>query len=152
MSGPLLAQAQDDATIVAIKEQEDAGLDSITDGEIRPESCSNRFATALDGIEGPTAVHIWFGYAAIVHNQRSGYSFLSEFAACSCQQVSVETARAGLDCSVLAKLAGKQIMVGCLDLRDMTIEAPETVVARVERGLRYGRAERVILAPDCGMK
>jgi 5-methyltetrahydropteroyltriglutamate--homocysteine methyltransferase len=273
---PLLAQAQDDATILAIKAQEDAGLDIITDGEIRRESYSNRFATALEGIDldnpgtvlgrsgrpnlvprvvgpihrkhpvetqdvrflrarttrpikmrvpgpftmtqqalnehypdeealalayavavneeirdlfaagadvvqidepymqaqpdkarqyglkalnralegiqGATAVHICFGYAAIVHERPSGYSFLSELAACSCEQVSVETAQANLDCSVLAKLHGKQIMVGCLDLSDMTVEAPQTVVARIERALRYVPAENVILAPDCGMK
>jgi 5-methyltetrahydropteroyltriglutamate--homocysteine methyltransferase len=273
---PLLVQAQDDATILAIKAQEDAGLDIITDGEIRRESYSNRFATALEGIDldnpgsvlgrsgrpnfvprvvgpirrkrsveaedvrflrahtsrpikmtvpgpftmtqqalnehypdeealalayavavneeirdlfaagadvvqidepymqaqpdkarqyglkalnralegiqGATAVHICFGYAAIVHERPSGYSFLSELAACSCEQVSVETAQANLDCSVLAKLHGKQIMVGCLDLSDMTVEAPQTVVARIERALRYVPAENVILAPDCGMK
>jgi 5-methyltetrahydropteroyltriglutamate--homocysteine methyltransferase len=107
---------------------------------------------ALEGIAGPTAVHICFGYAAIVHDRPSGYSFLSELAACSCRQVSVETAQAHLDCSVLGELDGKQIMVGCLDLSDMTVEAPETVVARIERALRYVPAENVILAPDCGMK
>jgi 5-methyltetrahydropteroyltriglutamate--homocysteine methyltransferase len=273
---PWLAQAQDDATILAIKAQEDAGLDIITDGEIRRESYSNRFATALEGIDldnpgtvlgrsgrpnlvprvvgpirrkypvetedvrflrahttrpikmtvpgpftmtqqalnehypdeealalayaaavneeirdlfaagadivqidepymqaqpvkarqygllalnralegiqGPTAVHICFGYAAIVHDRPSGYSFLTELAACSCRQVSVETAQAHLDCSVLAALDGKQIMVGCLDLSDMTVETPETVVARVERALRYVSVENVMLAPDCGMK
>ncbi|MCW5621865.1 MAG: hypothetical protein KIS79_12220 [Burkholderiales bacterium] len=273
---PLLAQAQDDATILAIKAQEDAGLDIITDGEIRRESYSNRFATALDGIDldnpatvlgrsgrpnlvprvvgpirrkhsveaedvkflrshtarsikmtvpgpftmtqqalnehypdaktlalayavavneeirdlfaagadivqidepymqaqpdkareyglealnralegiqGTTAVHICFGYAAIVQDRPSGYSFLPELAACACRQVSVETAQAHLDCAVLAKLDDKQIMVGCLDLSDMTVEAPQTVVARVEHALRYVPPENVILAPDCGMK
>jgi len=273
---PWLAQAQDDATILAIQAQEDAGLDIITDGEIRRESYSNRFATALEGIDldnpgtvlgrsgrlnlvprvvgpirrkhavetddvrflrahttrpikmtvpgpftmtqqalnehypneealalayavavneeirdlfaagadivqidepymqaqpdkareyglkalncalegidGPTAVHICFGYAAIVHERPSGYSFLPELATCSCQQVSVETAQARLDCSVLETLGGKQIMVGCLDLSDMTVETPEAVMARVERALRYVPAENVILAPDCGMK
>ena len=273
---PFLAEAQDDATILAIKAQEEAGLDILTDGEIRRESYSNRFATALagvdldnpgialgrtgrpnpvprivgpierkravavddvkflrahtakpikmtvpgpftmsqqarnehypseaamamayavavheeirdlfaagadivqvdepymqaqpekareyglealnralDGIAGVTAVHICFGYAAIVHQRPSGYSFLPELAGCSCRQVSVETAQSKLDCAVLGQLAGKQIMVGCLDLSDMKVETPETVVARVRSALRYVNAPDVILAPDCGMK
>jgi 5-methyltetrahydropteroyltriglutamate--homocysteine methyltransferase len=107
---------------------------------------------ALEGIVGATAVHICFGYAAIVHQRPSGYSFLPELAGCSCRQVSVETAQANLDCTVLAKLEGKQIMVGCLDLDDLTVETPETVTARIKRALRYVAAENVILAPDCGMK
>ena len=271
-----LAQAQDDATILAIGAQESAGLDIITDGETRRESYSNRFATALEGIDidnpgivpgrtgrpnpvprivgpirrrhavevedvkflrahttkrikmtvpgpftmsqqaqndyypsaaaaalayaavvneeirdlfaagadivqvdepymqaqpeparqyglqalnralegvsGPTAVHICFGYAAIVHERPSGYSFLPELAACSCSQVSVETAQSKLDCAVLAKLAGKQIMVGCIDLNDPTVETPETIVARNKAALPYVPAENVVLAPDCGMK
>ena len=273
---PYLAEAQDDATILAIKAQEEAGLDIITDGEIRRESYSNRFATALDGvdidnpgtaldrsghptpvprivgrirrrhpvevedlkflrrhtrkpvkitvpgpftmcqqaqndfyrtdeeaamdyavavneeirdlfaagadivqidepymqarpekarqyglkaliraldgIEGTTAIHICFGYAAVIHERPSGYSFLPELAGCACNQVSVETAQSGLDCSVLAKLEGKKIMVGSIDLNDMAIETPEKVVARVKRALPYVKPENVILAPDCGMK
>jgi 5-methyltetrahydropteroyltriglutamate--homocysteine methyltransferase len=97
-------------------------------------------------------VHICFGYAAIIHQRPSGYSFLPEFAGCSCQQVSIETAQSNLDCAVLARLEGKKIMVGCLDLNDMTVETPETVVARIKRALPYVRPENVILAPDCGMK
>ena len=271
-----LAEAQGDATIAAIKAQEEAGLDIITDGEIRRESYSNRFATALEGLDldnpgvalgrtgrpnpvprvvgairrkrpvqvedvkflrthtakpikitvpgpftmsqqaqndyypsekalamayavavneeirdlfsagadvvqvdepymqaqpekarhyglealncalegvgGTTAVHICFGYAAIVRERPSGYSFLPELAACSCKQVSVETAQSNLDCAVLAKLQGKQIMIGCLDLNDMTVETPEVVVARIKRVLPYVAAADVILAPDCGMK
>jgi 5-methyltetrahydropteroyltriglutamate--homocysteine methyltransferase len=273
---PLLAQAQNDATIMAIKAQEDAGLDIITDGEIRRESYSNRFATALagididnpgtaldrsghpnpvprivgpirrkhpveiddlkflrahtakpikmtvpgpftmsqqaqndyypseeatalayavavneeirdlfaagadivqvdepymqarpekarqfglkalnhalEGITGTTAVHICFGYAAIIHQRPSGYSFLPELAGCSCSQVSVETAQSKLDCAVLGQLAGKQILVGCLDLNDMTVETPAVVAARINAALRYVPAAHVILAPDCGMK
>ena len=90
---------------------------------------------ALEGISGPTAVHICFGYAAIVHQRPSGYSFLPELAGCSCRQVSVETAQSKLDCAVLAKLGGKQIMVGCLDLSDMTVETP-----RSGRRANQGRA------------
>jgi len=272
----LLAEAQDDATIVAIKAQEEAGLDIVTDGESRRESYSNRFATALesvdadnpgramdragkpvpvprivgkirrkhpvevedlkflkrhttrkvkmtvpgpftmtqqaqndfypteeaaamdyavavneeikdlfaagadivqvdepymqarpekarqyglqalnralDGIAGTTAVHICFGYAAVVHQRPSGYSFLPELAACRCQQISIETAQSKLDCAVLGKLPGKKIMVGCIDLNDMTVETPEQVAARIRRALPYVPKENVILAPDCGMK
>jgi methionine synthase II (cobalamin-independent) len=107
---------------------------------------------ALEGVGGTTAVHICFGYAAIVHERPSGYSFLPELAGCSCQQVSVETAQSNLDCAVLAKLQGKQIMAGCLDLNDLTVETPEAVVARIERALPYVAAANVILAPDCWMK
>jgi 5-methyltetrahydropteroyltriglutamate--homocysteine methyltransferase len=273
---PLLAEAQDDATVMAIKAQEEAGLDIITDGEIRRESYSNRFATALAGvdidnpgtaldrsghpnpvprivgpvrrqrpvevddvkflrahtskpikmtvpgpftmsqqaqndyypseeaaaidyavavneeirdlfaagadivqidepymqarpekarqfglkalnralqdIDGTTAVHICFGYAAIIHQRPSGYSFLPELAGCACRQVSIETAQSNLDCAVLAKLEGKKVMVGCIDLEDMNVETPETVAARIRRALPFVRKENVILAPDCGMK
>jgi 5-methyltetrahydropteroyltriglutamate--homocysteine methyltransferase len=273
---PYLAEAQDDATLVAIRAQEEAGLDIVSDGEIRRESYSNRFATALDGVDldnpgtaldrsgppnpvprivgkirrrhavevddlkflrahttrrtkitvpgpftmlqqaqndfykseedaamdyaaavneeikdlfaagadvvqidepymqarpakareyglkalnraldgvtGTTAVHICFGYAAIIHERPSGYSFLPELTQCSCRQVSVETAQSRLDCSTLAGLAGKQVMVGCIDLEDPAVESPQTVVERIERALPYVKAENVILAPDCGMK
>jgi 5-methyltetrahydropteroyltriglutamate--homocysteine methyltransferase len=274
--GPYLAAAQDDATILAIQAQEAAGLDIITDGEIRRESYSNRFATALEGIDldnpgtvlgrtgrpnlvprivgairrkhpvevddvkflrahtskpikmtipgpftmsqqaqndyysseaeaamayavavseeirdlfragtdivqvdepymqaqpekarafglealnralqgasGTTAVHICFGYAAIVHERPTGYSFLPELAACSCRQVSIETAQSKLDCAVLSNLPDKQIMVGCLDLNDLTVETPQTVVMRIKAALGYVPVQNVILAPDCGMK
>jgi 5-methyltetrahydropteroyltriglutamate--homocysteine methyltransferase len=272
----LLAEAQEDATLLAIKAQEEAGVDIVTDGEIRRESYSNRFATALEGVDldnpgvaidrsghpnpvprivgrirrvrpvevddlrflrrhtdrkvkmtvpgpftmtqqaqndfyptleaaamdyaaavneeikdlfaagadlvqidepymqarpdearkyglqalnralegvsGTTAVHICFGYAAIIHQRPSGYSFLPELAGCSCDQVSIETAQSGLDCSVLARLPGKTIMVGCIDLADHAVESPEVIAGRIERALPHVPAERVILAPDCGMK
>jgi len=273
---PLLAQAQEDATLLAIRAQEEAGLDIITDGEIRRESYSNRFATALEGvdidnpgaaldrsghpnpvprivgkirrkhavevedlkflrahtqkavkmtvpgpftmsqqaqndyykseeeaamdyaaavneeirdlfaagadivqidepymqarpekarryglaalnralqgIEGTTAVHICFGYAAVIHVRPTGYSFLGELAGCSCRQVSIETAQSNLDCSVLRTLPGKKIILGVIDLNDMTIETPDKVAARIRRALPYVKAEDVIVAPDCGMK
>jgi 5-methyltetrahydropteroyltriglutamate--homocysteine methyltransferase len=271
-----LAEAQDDATVLAIRAQEQAGLDIITDGEIRRESYSNRFATALEGVDidnpgsaldrsghpnpvprvvgkirrkhpvevqdlvflkkntsklvkmtvpgpftmsqqaqndyykseeeaamdyaaavnaeirdlfaagadivqvdepymqarpekarqyglkalnralegvsGVTAVHICFGYAAIIHQRPSGYSFLPELAGCSCQQVSIETAQSNLDTAVLQKLPGKKIMVGCIDLSDMKVETPQKIVERVKKALRFVPKENVILAPDCGMK
>jgi 5-methyltetrahydropteroyltriglutamate--homocysteine methyltransferase len=273
---PLLEEAQNDATVLAIKAQEEAGLDIITDGETRRESYSNRFATALegvdidnpgsaldrsghpnpvprivgrirrkhpvevqdllflkrhtrrqvkmtvpgpftmsqqaqndfykseeeaamdyaaavnaeikdlfaagadivqidepymqarpekarqyglkalnralDGVTGVTAVHICFGYAAIIHQRPSGYSFLPELTDSPVRQVSIETAQSNLDCSVLEKLPGKKIMVGVLDLDDMTVETPQKVVERAKRALKYLKAENMILAPDCGMK
>jgi 5-methyltetrahydropteroyltriglutamate--homocysteine methyltransferase len=272
-----LAQAQDDATVLAIKAQEQAGLDIVTDGEIRRESYSNRFATALEGVDidnpgsaldrsghpnpvprvvgrirrkhavqvddllflkrhtqrkvkvtvpgpftmaqqaqidyydgsrekaaldyaaavneeirdlfahgadivqldepymqarpddarayglkalnralegisGTVAVHICFGYAAIIHSRPSGYSFLPELADCTCAQVSIETAQSNLDCSVLGKLPNKKILLGVLDLSDMNAETPQQVAARIRRALPYIDPRNVIVAPDCGMK
>jgi 5-methyltetrahydropteroyltriglutamate--homocysteine methyltransferase len=273
---PWLDEAQNDATLVAIRAQEEAGLDIITDGEQRRESYSNRFATALEGvdidnpgtaldrsghpnpvprivgkirrirpvevedvkflrrhtkmtikmtvpgpftmsqqaqndyypndaeaamdyaaavnaeirdlfaagadivqidepymqarpekarqyglqalnralegIQGTTVVHICFGYAAIIHERPSGYSFLSELAGCTCKQISIETAQSKLDCSVLKTLRGKKILLGVIDLSDMNVETPETVAARVRRALPYVKAEDMIVATDCGMK
>jgi 5-methyltetrahydropteroyltriglutamate--homocysteine methyltransferase len=107
---------------------------------------------ALEGITGTTAVHICFGYAAIIHERPSGYSFLPEMAGCACRQISIETAQSNLDCSVLATLEGKHIMVGCLDLNDPAVETPDTVAGRIRRALPHVERENVILAPDCGMK
>src|SRR5215468_997763 len=271
-----LAEAQDDATVLAIRSQEDAGLDILTDGEIRRESYSNHFATALLGLDldnpgaaldrsghpnpvprvvgpisrprpvqvddvhflrantdrtikitvpgpftmsqqaqddyygnpeklayayadavnaevrdlfaagadivqldepylqarpeparqyglkalnralagvvGTTAVHLCFGYAAIIHERPSGYSFLPELADCTCDQISIETAQSRLDTSVLAALTGKTIMLGVIDLSDPTVESVDTVVERVRRALPYVASENVVIATDCGMK
>ena len=274
---PYLDEAQRDATLIAIRSQEEAGLDIITDGEIRRESYSNRFATALDGVDivnhgyamdrtghpnpvprivgpirrirpvevedvkflrantnrpikmtvpgpftmtqqaqndfypdeesaalayaeavnaeikdlfaagadivqidepymqarpekareyglkalnraldgisGTTVVHICFGYAAIVgHSKPAGYSFLPELRDCSCQQVSIETAQPNLDCAVLSKLDNKKILLGVINLDDMSVETPEIVAARIRRALPYAQAGNIIVAPDCGMK
>jgi 5-methyltetrahydropteroyltriglutamate--homocysteine methyltransferase len=107
---------------------------------------------ALEGITKTTAVHICFGYAAIIHERPTGYSFLAELAAAPCAQISVETAQSKLDPQQLAALGDKQIMVGCLDLSDPAIESPEVIANRVRRALTVLAPERVILAPDCGMK
>ena len=271
-----LDQAQDDATLLAIRDQERAGLDIITDGEMRRESYSNRFATALegvdidnpgtaldrsghpnpvprvtgkvrrkhpvevrdveflrkntdrmikitvpgpftmsqqaqnefyqdeeemaldyaaavnaemrdlffagadvvqidepymqarpekarkyglkalnaalDGVKGTTAVHICFGYAAIIHVRPEGYSFLPELNGSPVQQVSIETAQSNLDCSVVEKLPGKTIILGVLDLSTPEVETPETVAARIRRALPHVAPERIIVAPDCGLK
>jgi 5-methyltetrahydropteroyltriglutamate--homocysteine methyltransferase len=109
---------------------------------------------ALDGISGTTAVHLCFGYAAIIHDRPSGYSFLPELAASSARQISIETAQSGLDCSVLAGLAeaGKTIILGVLNLGDHAVETADTVADRVRRALPHVPAEQLVLAPDCGMK
>jgi 5-methyltetrahydropteroyltriglutamate--homocysteine methyltransferase len=109
---------------------------------------------ALNGITGTTAVHLCFGYAAIIHERPSGYSFLPELADCTANQISIETAQSGLDCSVLAGLAaaGKTIILGVLDLNDKAVEAPAVITARVRRALPYVPADKIVLAPDCGMK
>jgi len=107
---------------------------------------------ALDGITGTTAVHICFGYAAIIHERPSGYSFLGQLAGCSCGQVSLETAQSNLDTSVLRDLRGKKIILGVIDLSDMEVETPETVADRIRRALPHAPAEDIVVAPDCGMK
>ena len=107
---------------------------------------------ALDGITGTTAVHLCFGYAAIIHERPSGYSFLPELADSTADQISIETAQSGLDCAVLADLAGKTIILGVLDLSDAAVETPEVIAGRVRKALPYVPAERIVLAPDCGMK
>jgi 5-methyltetrahydropteroyltriglutamate--homocysteine methyltransferase len=272
---PLRASAQDDATILAIRDMERAGIDILTDGEIRRESYSNHFALALDGIdaervgtlnreqrtvpvprvvgrirrhgavelrdarfllhntdratkvtlpgpftmsqqvsnefyadeaemamdyaaavneelrelkaagidvvqldepwvrtapekatrwgiaainralegiEGPTVVHLCFGYAAVVADKPSGYTFLPQLADCIARQISIEAAQPRLDLGVLNELAGKSILLGVLDLGDPEVEMAEVVAARLRAGLRYVAPERLIAAPDCGMK
>ena len=274
---PFLEQAQDDATVLAIREMERAGIDIITDGEIRRESYSNRFATALDGVDAddpgvirnrtgnetrvprvvgrirrtrpvelrdmqflrrhtdrpakitlpgpftlsqqaqnefyrdpeemamdfaaavnaeardlqdagadviqldepwlrndpeaarlyavpainralegirvPTALHLCFGYAAVIQHQKpSGYSFLPQLAATVAGQISIEAAQPRLDLAVLDDLSGKTIILGVIDLGDPAVETPEQVAARIRAALRYVPPERLIAAPDCGMK
>ena len=107
---------------------------------------------ALEGITGTTAVHLCFGYAAIIHDRPAGYSFLPELAASIADQISIETAQSGLDCGVLADLAGKTIILGVIDLSRPDVETAEQVAARARRALPYVPAERLVLAPDCGMK
>ena len=107
---------------------------------------------ALDGVVGTTAVHLCFGYAAVVHERPSGYSFLPELADSIVRQISIESAQSGLDLSVLRELGDKTVILGVLDLGDATPESPEAVAQRVRRALEFIPPERLILAPDCGMK
>jgi 5-methyltetrahydropteroyltriglutamate--homocysteine methyltransferase len=106
----------------------------------------------LEGVSGTTAVHICFGYGALVAGRPAGYSFLPELAQCSVDQISIETAQSSLDCAVLESLRGKTIMVGVLDLSTHDVETPEVVAARIRRALPYVSAEKMVVAPDCGMK
>jgi 5-methyltetrahydropteroyltriglutamate--homocysteine methyltransferase len=107
---------------------------------------------ALEGIEGPTVVHLCFGYAAMVADKPSGYTFLPQLADCVAQQISIEAAQPKLDLGVLAELSGKSILLGVLDLGDTAVETAEVVAARIRAGLRYVAPEKLIAAPDCGMK
>jgi 5-methyltetrahydropteroyltriglutamate--homocysteine methyltransferase len=107
---------------------------------------------ALDGVTGTTAVHLCFGYAAFVKQRPEGYSFLPELENSTAAQISIETAQSALDCAVLKKLPSKQIMLGVIDLADMAVESPATVAARIRRALPHVLAERLVIAPDCGMK
>ena len=107
---------------------------------------------ALDGAQGETAVHICFGYAAIIHARPEGYSFLPEFAKVNVDAVSIETAQSNLDTSDLKSLPDKKIILGVLDLSDMEVETPEKVAERIRRALPNVDAERLVIAPDCGLK
>jgi 5-methyltetrahydropteroyltriglutamate--homocysteine methyltransferase len=124
--------------------------------QARPEKARQYAVTALnralDGVRGTTAVHLCFGYAAIVHQRPTGYSFLPELADTKVDQISIETAQSSLDCSILEKLRGKTIILGVLDLSSNHLETPEVVAARIRRALPFVDANRMILAPDCGMK
>ena len=138
----------------------DAGADIVQIDEpymqARPEKARDHgvaaLQRALDGIEGTTAVHICFGYAAIIHGRPSAYSFLPELDAVACDQVSIETAQSGIDTAVIAKLPGKRIILGVIDLDDMAVESPETVADRIRRALPYKTVRELVAAPDCGMK
>jgi 5-methyltetrahydropteroyltriglutamate--homocysteine methyltransferase len=107
---------------------------------------------ATDGIDGTLAVHICFGYAAIIHDRPSGYSFLPELATTECDQVSIETAQSGLALDVLDSLDDKTIILGVLDLSTADVETPDTVAERIRRAFPHADAARLIAAPDCGMK
>jgi 5-methyltetrahydropteroyltriglutamate--homocysteine methyltransferase len=107
---------------------------------------------ALAGVSGTAAVHLCFGYAALVHDKPSGYSFLSELESCKAQQISVEAAQPKLDLKVLQALPSKTIILGVIDLADMTVETPLLVADRIRRAMAYVPAERLVVAPDCGMK
>ena len=107
---------------------------------------------ALDGVAGTVAVHLCFGYAAVVHEKPTAYSFLPELEKSKAQQISIEAAQPKLDLAVLKDLPSKTIILGVIDLSHLTIETPATVAARIRRALAYVPPERIVVAPDCGMK
>src|SRR3989441_6680355 len=125
--------------------------------QARPEQAKAYGVTAIDraleGIEGETALHICFGYGHIVREKPAGYSFLTELNACAARQISLETAQPDLDLSILRRLPAKTIVLGVIDLSDgAPVEAPDTVSERIRRALEHVAAERLVIAPDCGMK
>lgn len=125
--------------------------------EANPESARDYGLTAinhaLEGLGGTRAVHLCFGYAAMMSRDKpSGYSFLPELADAAAEQISIETAQPGLQLQVLEELAGKTILLGVLDLSDTEIEEPELIAERVRRAYSFIPVERIVLAPDCGMK
>lgn len=107
---------------------------------------------ALQGVNGTTIVHLCFGYAHIVHERPSGYSFLPELEACVANVISIEAAQPELDLSILSQLPSKTIMLGVISLGDPDVEMPEIVAGRIRKALRVLPPERLWLAPDCGMK
>ncbi len=107
---------------------------------------------ALEGVEGTTALHICFGYAHLIHERPEGYSFLPELASSDVKQISIETAQSELDTKVLETLPGKTIILGVLDLSTHEVETPDVVAARIRRGLEHAPKEKIIVAPDCGLK
>ena len=107
---------------------------------------------ALAGIDGPTTVHICLGYGHLVHNKPSGYAFLPQLADSVAEQISIEAAQPKLDLGVLRDLASKKILLGVIDLNDPSAEAPEVVAGRIRAGLKFLSAEKLIAAPNCGMK
>ncbi len=143
-----------------IRDLLDAGADVVQLDEpymqARPEQAREygveALNAALEGVEGQTCIHICFGYAKLIHERPEGYSFLPELANTCCNQVSIETGQSGLDCTVLETLPGKDILLGVIDLSSNEVESVETFKNRVRRALDHVPAERIILAPDCGMK
>jgi 5-methyltetrahydropteroyltriglutamate--homocysteine methyltransferase len=107
---------------------------------------------ALKGVTGTTAIHLCFGYAQMVKAKPSGYSFLPELEQSAARQVSIEAAQPKLDLAVLKDLPSKSIILGVIDLADMTVETPQLVSERIRRALPHVPAERIVVAPDCGMK
>jgi 5-methyltetrahydropteroyltriglutamate--homocysteine methyltransferase len=107
---------------------------------------------ALDGVSGTVAVHLCFGYAAVVPDKPGAYSFLRELEGSKAQQISIEVAQPKLDLKILSELPSKTIIIGVIDLSDMTVETPHVVAGRIRAALRHVPADRMVVAPDCGMK
>ena len=155
-----LAMAYADAVNAEAKGLKAAGVDFIQLDEpylqAHPEDARRYGIEAIDralaGVAGPTIIHMCFGYAYVVKDKPSGYSFLSELDRCHAAQISIEAAQPRLDLAVLAALPSKTIMVGVLDLGDPAVETPATIVTRLDAALAHVPPERLVVAPDCGMK
>lgn len=155
-----LAMAFADAVNEEIRELRAAGADVVQLDEPWLEArveAARRYGVAaidraLDGIDGPTTVHVCFGYAAAVSNKPGAYSFLAELADSRTAEISIEAAQPKLDLGVLRELAQKNVMLGVIDLSDPEAESPETIAARIRAALEYLAPEQLTVAPDCGMK
>jgi 5-methyltetrahydropteroyltriglutamate--homocysteine methyltransferase len=155
-----LALAYADAVNEELRDLKAAGADVVQVDEpylqARPEPAREYAVEAVDraleGIEGDTVLHTCFGYAHIVHDRPSGYPFLRELNDCAATHLSLEAAQPGLDPEVLRELPDKVIVLGVLDLGSGEAETPEIVAARIRRALEVVPPERLVVAPDCGMK
>jgi 5-methyltetrahydropteroyltriglutamate--homocysteine methyltransferase len=155
-----LALAYAEAVNEELRDLKAAGADVVQIDEpylqARPEAAREYALEAIDraleGIEGETVLHTCFGYAHIVHDRPSGYPFLRELDECVATHLSLEAAQPGLDPKVLRDVAEKTIVLGVLDLGSSEVETPETVAARIRRALEVVPRERLVVAPDCGMK
>ena len=155
-----LAMAFAAAVNEELRELKAAGADVLQLDEpwlqARPERAARYGVKAIDrafeGIAGSTVVHLCFGYAAAVKDKPSGYSFLPQLADSAASQVSIEAAQPRIDLSILKELSGKTVMLGVIDLSTDTVETPDEVAQRIRQGLKHVAAERLVVAPDCGMK
>ena len=155
-----LALAYAEAVNEEVRDLKAAGADIVQIDEpylqARPEQARayalEAIARALDGIEGETVLHTCFGYAHIVHDRPNGYPFLRELNDCAASHLSLEAAQPDLDPEVLRDLPDKTIVLGVLDLGAAEVETPELVAERIRRALQVVPPERLVVAPDCGMK
>jgi 5-methyltetrahydropteroyltriglutamate--homocysteine methyltransferase len=155
-----LALAYAEAVNEELRDLKAAGADVVQIDEpylqARPEAAREYAVEAIDralaGIEGETVLHTCFGYAQIVHNRLTGYPFLRELNACAATHVSLEAAQPDLDPEVLSELPDKTIVLGVLDLGSSKAETPDVVAGRIRRALEVVPPERLVVAPDCGMK
>ena len=155
-----LALAYADAVNEELRDLAAAGADVVQIDEpylqARPgdahEYALEAIERAFHGVGGTKALHTCFGYAAIVHEKPNGYPFLAELDACPADEISIEAAQPRLDPSLLEQLPSKRVILGVLDLSDMTVESAESVAGRVRAALEHIDAERLLLGPDCGMK
>src|SRR3982751_4135191 len=155
-----LAMAFAAAVNEEIKDLQQAGADVIQLDEPWLQARADRAARygvkainrALEGIEATTVVHLCFGYAAAVKDKPTGYTFLGQLAECRASQISIEAAQPRLDLNVAKALAPKSVMVGVIDLGTETVETPAQVAERIRAALKFVPADKLVLAPDCGMK